>query len=210
MRAFVYFVQAESTNKIKIGQSDDVPKRMYALQCASPDKLKLLGKLSTKVVREEELHKRFHAHRAFGEWFEPADEILCYIRENAVLDAGDMVPTYKRDPKHRIARKLEAEAAKVAKAAEEAQLAEQNRIAHEEREKGLESEKQAWLNGGAKRPFGSLFGLGASRDLLEKIMAARPADTNGLSGRDPGALRRIASSVLIELGKDRLSKAVRL
>jgi Meiotically up-regulated gene 113 len=138
VRAFVYFVQAESTNKIKIGQSDDVPKRMYQLQCASPDKLKLLGKLSTKVVREEELHERFHAHRTVGEWFEPSNEILCYIRENATLEAKDMVPSYKSDPKHRIARKLEAEGARVAKAAEEVQLAEQNRIAHEEHEKKLE------------------------------------------------------------------------
>ena len=140
MKSFVYFVQAESTGKIKIGQSDDVPKRMYALQCASPGKLTLLGKLSTKVVREEELHRRFHVHRAFGEWFDPAEEIMCYIRENAVLDAGDIVPTYKRDPKHRIARKLEAEAAKVAKAADEAaakaakeaEIEEQKRINREE------------------------------------------------------------------------------
>jgi len=135
MRAFVYFIQAENSGKIKIGHTDDVPKRMYTLQCTSPDKLKLLGKLSTKVATEKGLHKQFNDFRYIGEWFEPSEEILSYIRANCSLDAEDLLFTYKSNPKHRIARKLEAEAAKIAEAAEEA-------VAKAAKEAGIEEQKR--------------------------------------------------------------------
>jgi signal transduction histidine kinase len=172
MRAFVYFIQAESTGKIKIGHTDDLPKRMYTLLCASPDKLKLLGKLSTKVATEKSLHTRFNAFRSIGEWFEPSEEILSYIRANCSLDAEDLLFTYKSNPKHRIARKLEAEAAKVAKAAEEvaskaakeAETVERERIAREEFVK--------------RHPRGVLAGLG------------RPTDLNAFIGGVLGGISR--------------------
>lgn len=83
----VYFVQALRLGLVKIGIARDVPSRMAALQTGSPDTLTLIGAISTNAPcsLEKTLHMRFAAHRRHGEWFEPAEELLAYLRANATV-----------------------------------------------------------------------------------------------------------------------------
>jgi hypothetical protein len=81
-REAVYFVQAKQGGPIKIGVSSDVPKRIRAIQTTSPAELLVLRVIpSGGRELERKLHESFAAHRLHGEWFEPAQELLDYIRD---------------------------------------------------------------------------------------------------------------------------------
>ncbi len=77
----VYFVQAERLGLIKIGVATDVMSRLRSLQACSPDRLVLLGLLRCHNFgrSEKEIHARFEAFRAHGEWFFPDDSLLTWI-----------------------------------------------------------------------------------------------------------------------------------
>lgn len=81
---FVYFIQAES-GPIKIGQSQDIERRLRALQAASADRLLLVGWIHDtdcqKDPLEARLHRRFAKARVAGEWFHPVPELLAFIRQ---------------------------------------------------------------------------------------------------------------------------------
>ena len=79
----VYFIQGQDTKRIKIGISDDVQRRLKAIQASEP--LKLLGviKEGGKAL-EAELHKRFAHIRIYNEWFQSNTELLEYIRTHAI------------------------------------------------------------------------------------------------------------------------------
>jgi hypothetical protein len=77
----IYFVQGYN-GAIKIGWADNVDRRVAELQSASPVELKELGRMHGSNVKEKELHTRFARYRIRGEWFEPAEELLEYIKHN--------------------------------------------------------------------------------------------------------------------------------
>lgn len=74
----VYFVRG-AAGHIKIGFSSDVPKRIEALQCSSPEPLELLATMPGNMAIERALHSRFERARVAGEWFRPTDELLSFI-----------------------------------------------------------------------------------------------------------------------------------
>ena len=78
----VYFVT--DGQKIKIGNSKNVKKRVLQLQVANSKELVLLGYVQGDEEKEKYLHKVFNQYRirANGEWFEPAQELLDYINTN--------------------------------------------------------------------------------------------------------------------------------
>lgn len=82
-KLYVYFVQGETTELIKIGiTSQDINLRIMDMQCGSPDRLTLLGIMCVKSrVVEKVLHKHFASTRVHGEWFRPSPELLEYIAE---------------------------------------------------------------------------------------------------------------------------------
>lgn len=85
-RREVYFIQAEKLGLIKIGTANFAAERLASIQGISPDKLRLLGVVICNEYGflEGILHGKFCLHRVHGEWFRPHQEILDYIKDNAV------------------------------------------------------------------------------------------------------------------------------
>ena len=80
LNSFVYFIQGENGGPIKIGLSQDVKKRLYALQIGHPDNLVVLVDIPGDEVVELEMHKKFDDCRLRGEWFKPTDRLLAFIK----------------------------------------------------------------------------------------------------------------------------------
>lgn len=78
---WVYFIRAVQTGRIKIGFSSSPERRLKELEYGCPEDLELVTKIPGSFFREHDLHRQFAAHRARGEWFEPAPELLAYIAE---------------------------------------------------------------------------------------------------------------------------------
>lgn len=109
---YVYFVQAERLQLVKIGIARCMTSRLSGLQTGSPDKLILLGVIEPKgckpYVLEQRLHERFWQDRQHGEWFNPAPRLMAYIARYAV----SMAEVQRRDAEAAMA-KLEAHQAKL-------------------------------------------------------------------------------------------------
>ena len=80
----VYFIQQGEDGPIKIGFSTDVEGRLKSLQTATPYPLVLLGVMEGNITTEARLHGLFQFCRLSGEWFEPRDVLLQFIRDQAV------------------------------------------------------------------------------------------------------------------------------
>ncbi len=83
MQAGVYFIRADN-GLVKIGHSSDVARRLANLRLANAGDLDVFRVIDGGRQTERWLHKRFHALRIRGEWFEfhpdtttvvPPDEI---------------------------------------------------------------------------------------------------------------------------------------
>lgn len=81
---YVYFLQALIGGPVKIGKAADPTARLEYFQRAYPYHLQILGVIAGGADHlERELHRRFAASRLLGEWFEPTDELINFIRESA-------------------------------------------------------------------------------------------------------------------------------
>lgn len=70
---FVYFIS--NGEFVKIGVSENVERRMYSLQSASPRKLEILATVPVKNTNcayelEKELHSIYAKYHIYGEWYE--------------------------------------------------------------------------------------------------------------------------------------------
>ena len=74
----IYFIQA-STGHIKIGTATDIKERLSNLQAGNPMPLKILAVVPGTRREEKALHAEFAGHRAAGEWFNPAPELMARI-----------------------------------------------------------------------------------------------------------------------------------
>jgi hypothetical protein len=79
----VYFVHA--ADRIKIGQSCRLAKRLAELKTGSPFRLIVLGVIytqdrETSIALERELHLAFHPIRACGEWFLDQSPLRLFIQ----------------------------------------------------------------------------------------------------------------------------------
>ena len=77
----VYFVQAETSQLIKIGWSARLANRIAALRTGSPERLTVLKTIPGDCQLESEIHQRFRHLRHHGEWFKPGDDLLAFIGE---------------------------------------------------------------------------------------------------------------------------------
>lgn len=73
-----YFVQG--LDLVKIGGTNNLPRRLSALQCGSPVLLELLG---VTDVPEATLHNQFKNLRHHGEWFNLNNELQQFIETYA-------------------------------------------------------------------------------------------------------------------------------
>jgi hypothetical protein len=85
----VYFVQAERSRLVKIGQSTDVKHRLSELQHGNPDKLTVLAVIPDKHF-DGEFHIKFRDCHFSGEWFEPTPELMEFIQTLRVSEYTGM------------------------------------------------------------------------------------------------------------------------
>lgn len=82
---YIYFMRIGLNGPIKIGLSENPESRRGKLQTALPWRIRLLGTQPGQTARNEtELHQRFYHLRLMGEWFNPADELLEYVRRYSI------------------------------------------------------------------------------------------------------------------------------
>jgi hypothetical protein len=76
---YVYFIHAPAVNLVKIGFTAAVPdRRLRALRCGSPVRLKRLGLLRGPRQLEKSLHARFREHHSHGEWFHLSGDLALF------------------------------------------------------------------------------------------------------------------------------------
>lgn len=104
----IYFAQALSGGKIKIGRSADPDKRVSDLSTASPEPLKLLATIDANDAVETLLHRALNGPDSHREWHcsKPALEGLLEACEAGInlgplLDALLEVPSIKRATEQR-------------------------------------------------------------------------------------------------------------
>ena len=79
---FVYFIQEEGTDHIKIGFSEKHPEgRLKDFQTGNSNKLNLLGYIEGTYKDESNLHYEFSEERGSGEWFESSPRLKERIKE---------------------------------------------------------------------------------------------------------------------------------
>lgn len=95
---WVYFVECETTRRIKIGSAINPPARLKGLQCGSPTKLRILTAEPYSLTGELELHRMFGKARLHGEWFRRIHPLVKHIEMN--LEHYGPTPWVPK-PKHR-------------------------------------------------------------------------------------------------------------
>lgn len=91
----VYFAFSDKRRLVKIGFSCNVRQRLAALPSTVRDcgRLSLVGWVKGGPQVEREMHRKFSAHRAVGEWFIPTEEMAHYIREHGEQGEPPVVAT---------------------------------------------------------------------------------------------------------------------
>lgn len=82
-----YFLQAGPGGPIKIGSTHELPTRMRALNLMSPTPLVLVGLVHEDIERY--CHEQLAAFRLHGEWFQPHERVIAFIR--TVATEGTLV-----------------------------------------------------------------------------------------------------------------------
>lgn len=84
----VYFI-ACGDDLIKIGHTTNLRSRLRSLRTATPKELRVLLVIPGTRDDEQELHRRFSAHRAGREWFFRCDAILEFISAHRITAPAD-------------------------------------------------------------------------------------------------------------------------
>jgi len=77
-QGYVYFIKCR--DKIKIGYSTNVNKRLKQFSVGNGEKLELIYKIQTDRYLESVLHKKYQNYHISGEWFE-AEPIIRMIEQ---------------------------------------------------------------------------------------------------------------------------------
>ncbi len=81
----VYFIQAGSTDAVKIGSARDPEARILDLQRSNHEKLRIIRIVDGDMRAERWFHDRFSAQRSHGEWFTFVPEMLTVELGNSAL-----------------------------------------------------------------------------------------------------------------------------
>jgi len=93
----VYFAQADRQKQIKIGFSTQVENRLYLLGQSRFTTMTLLGWVPGGPKVEREMHAKFDEYSLGHEWFEPAPELLAFIKGSTRHDEPrGVAPKYGR------------------------------------------------------------------------------------------------------------------
>ena len=81
----IYFI-AQNNNRVKIGYSQDIKKRIKSLKTASSYPLLLLGFIEGNRDVEKYYHEKFNKFHIQLEWFSVSREIIDFINENTLTN----------------------------------------------------------------------------------------------------------------------------
>lgn len=73
-KQFIYIVQCNELNKVKIGRTNNPETRIKSLQTGSPAELHLVATIECDPMRETILHRAFESVHSHGEWFNTSPE----------------------------------------------------------------------------------------------------------------------------------------
>lgn len=90
----IYF--AASGGRIKIGITENVPRRLAYINTHLEQPLTLIGTISGGRKAEKAIHDHLQDHRLNGEWFKDCDEVRRKIR-NFILADKNISPEVKKD-----------------------------------------------------------------------------------------------------------------
>lgn len=79
MSGFVYFIQPENRPWVKVGYAADVDSRMIALQCGSPEQLRLLTYFPGTRADEFNVRTLVAVGARRGEWVRVSDWLLAVV-----------------------------------------------------------------------------------------------------------------------------------
>jgi hypothetical protein len=89
----IYFIRSRDGGPIKIGTTIRLSQRLKSLADEHGKDLEVLAIAEGSYTRESELHRQFSHLRAFGEWFEPGDDLVGFIvAEGKPWDGSDEAP----------------------------------------------------------------------------------------------------------------------
>ena len=96
---YVYFIQSEATKRIKIGHTSSLKYRLRELKTGCSDNLYYIGTLFFSTItkaREVEkcLHLIFKDYRLHGEWFEPDQNLVTFIKKH-IKDTEELAKEIK-------------------------------------------------------------------------------------------------------------------
>jgi len=77
----VYFMQDGAEGPIKIGIGVVPRQRRSGVQTGNPRPVRLIGSIPGGKQLEDQLHARFDHLHIQGEWYQPAQELLDYIKD---------------------------------------------------------------------------------------------------------------------------------
>lgn len=81
---YVYF--AECGELIKIGFSRDIASRRRGLATSAPGEIRFIHVERGTYRTEKDLHRRFAAARAHGEWFRKTPELMAFLEQRRAAE----------------------------------------------------------------------------------------------------------------------------
>ena len=83
-KKYIYFIKETDSYFVKIGEAENISKRLKALQVANPRKLILFGSVLWEHRKEREFHKKYSKYHIKGEWFKFDDKSLKRLKDEFI------------------------------------------------------------------------------------------------------------------------------
>lgn len=94
-RQFVYVIKNPENDRVKIGVSNNVEKRLHVLETGAGTKLNLVYKsivCSNAFDVESTVHKHFEEYRVFGEWFQvDVNKVINFLEQQQYVLKSEFV-----------------------------------------------------------------------------------------------------------------------
>ena len=71
----IYFIRSGNSDYCKIGITDNLPRRIKALQTGNPETLKCLGVIYGDAASERLIHIKLSKYKIRGEWYQLAEAL---------------------------------------------------------------------------------------------------------------------------------------
>jgi hypothetical protein len=94
--ATIYIIEAPGMGRYKVGFTGDIRRRFASLQVGSPIPLAVIATFPGNVADEREIHRKYAAFSAHGEWFDLTQEQVAEI----ITEYGNQTPQEVAEKTH--------------------------------------------------------------------------------------------------------------